>query len=431
MIQFGSGGPETWRFSVSKSPSELDFESGNGLLFDSRESQRDGSFLFTGLQPGRYLLTASHESQGMLIETERRLHHTGKLDARLVLGVHRLVVTANGSLGRRAVYCSQWDGEQEAAFGDRRQRPLSPISLSPTVFVVEPGRRYRVGLGDGRNQFVIRTPKATPSPWIVGGGEMTVTIESDNYITHVELDLARPPGALTLKIEDAQASDSYHLRVSSMPTGLDVCSGYLARESLPLQIALAPGRYRVEVQRVAFGLGAYVAGSFDNRGANTAPTESEFQVDSNWGEVEVSEFGGSRLTVQLQVGGQLQVALPTNALPQLDNSYAGGGLRATFPSSTNFAGWPGLPNDSRGPGWTREQDEFELENSRGERTRGLRFAPAAFNAGGGAPPERNWRKLDGNLAPGQYLLRWRNQDGEILEERIEIKPGKVTSVVFE
>jgi len=407
------GDAKGWNFTLGDSESNVNAERGDGRLFGEQTTRGGGTFHFKGLRPGRYMLLARVESNGKLLETARRLHSTGELDVLLVLGVHRLVVTVNGGQGVSSVHCAELNDDDDVARGGKPRRFVRPMRRKPAVFEVQPGRTYVVGLDDeSPNRFVFSFGTATPGPWKVPSGDQEVVIQEGKYVTHVELDLTREIGRVVLDVDDASESEAYHVRIESSASGRRVHSGKVSREDLPLSIELAVGEYDVRVYITALGGMAFRRGSVEFA-TPQSELEINYQVDSDWQEVEVLAGGRSSLMFEFKTGGRLVVATPLNIVTS-----------PVFDPSESFVFFP--------VGAAYSQAEFELENARGHRTRRLDFGTHRPLIGAESAPEGSQRRdLDSVLSVGSYVLYWRNPDDEVRKLSFEIRAGETTSIEFE
>lgn len=415
-----------WSYHLGNTDSNLDAERGDGLLFGQRATRADGSFLFEGLRPGRYMLLATYASNGQVLESTQGLFVTGDHSVRLVLGVHRLVVTLNRNASPQFIHCDELAPAEDGGTGTPERRKLSPQSQNPSIYTVEANRTYAVGLNDGSNERLIFSFGTTPGPWKVPSGEQEVFIQEGQYITHVELDPTQQGGRLVINVEDETDEDAYHVQIDSLVSGRTIRSGNIGASDLPLVIELAPGEYRVHVDCSAIGSLTY--GAITLTDAPQKELDTEFHVDVGWKEAVVRAAEESHLLYRFETGGLLRVATPSVVVTS-----------PHFPSSLGVqlgeGGWvslgvqtDGLFNFSSLPA----PRKFELENARGERTRRVFFGPSSD-----LPPDlsrskdHDWRELSHPLRVGSYTLRWRDPEGKVHEERFAIRAREVTSVIFD
>ncbi len=414
LVENSTGSPNTWSFLPGRDAKNLAAERGDGMLLVSKQTDSNGGFFFEGLRPGRYLVYARHGANELAIETKRELFTTGNLDIHLILAMHRLEVTVKGGAGTQDVYCRLWSKDRDPEFGDPRPTLLRPAATSPIAFSVDPGRTYIVGLHD--ENFRVRAffgNQAAAGPWDVWGAEKRVKIEEGVYVTKVELDPRAERGNLIINIEDAQDSVNYGIQIRSMYSETPMHSGFVSPEELPLVIEIGAGKYRVDVlaNTTLLHQPQFVLPTF---GQPTKPVEVDYDVDSGWAEVVVREGGEHRLNFDFKKGGRLRLTIPMvvpvgSPVAPIENWSA----PVLYFSSPGF-------------------DEFELENSRGERTRNLLFT--TLQPQESSDPEAKplgFRELNRPIPAGTYTLRWQIPGGELSEKRFEIREGELTTVHFE
>lgn len=416
-----SGPPQEWDFELGQSQRNRAAERGDGRVFASQRTRFDGSFLFEGLRPGRYLVLARHASGGKQIETERRLYSTGELDVRLVLGVYRLKVLTKSGGRASTIHCHEWTEAHANVLSSAPTVALHSLLNSKLgLFEVEVGRTYLVGLGDG-DAFTFSFGEPGSGPWKLVSGEKKVHIEEGRYLTTVSIDDEGESSRLFIDIEDPESPYSYGVQIHSVSLGRRIRTGYIMRKDLPLEVELAPGHYRVSVDSTGFPpfrFGGPISTKLVpiNSGPSE-PVESEAaksHVSADWREIEVGPGQSLAVHFRFGVGGRLRIAIPA---PEPVEAVFLGGIGIALPDFSSFSTAVDL-------------SEFELENGRGERTRSLSFKPRNSLAQQDSNEPR-WRELSRVLPTGAYVLRWRDAEEKLLERRFVIREGELTSVNFE